>query len=228
MTWSVNVINNTGGPVISPANSTLYVQGTQAVIFVQRFGYITLLDIGHQNGGPHYWCVSVTTGGYTNRWWYDGQGACDLVLNPDGTFNLSGQGQTLHGVIGGGTDARFFDLPPSHRVYLTGVTNALWNQRVTLTVNGGGPSLQWVGAGEGNRELAHQTIDTPPGPAGQNNAAVIMEHANNGSGAWVMSNMSGVGKYGLLGYNLRMVVSEDGADQDYNDSGLACQWWMLP
>lgn len=227
MTWSVNTVNNTSGIIVTPSASTLFSEGTRAVIFVENIGYITLLDIGHQVGGPHYWCVEISSGNYSNRWWYDGNGLCTLTINPDGTCTLTGQEQTLNGPIGGGAP-RLFQLPATHRVYITGVTNAAWLQRVTMTVNGGGQSMQWIGTGEGNKELANVAIDTPFGTDGLVNAALTMEHSRNGGGSWELSAMSQVGNYSLLGYNLRMVVSEDGADQDYNDSGLSCQWWMLP
>jgi hypothetical protein len=70
------------------------------------------------------------------------------------------------------------------------------------------------------------TVDTVGDPSGQIQAGVLMEHSPGSS--WVPNDMSPVGIYQLLGCNLRIVTSEDGGDQDYNDSGMQVQWWELP
>jgi hypothetical protein len=87
--------------------------------------------------------------------------------------------------------------------------------------------MQWQGSGENNRELANVAIDTPHGKK-QVLAAVLMQYSRNSGGSWSNSKMSEVGQYSLLGFNTRTIVSEDGFDKDYNDSGLCCQWWALP
>lgn len=222
MVWQVNIVNNSGSPVLGPAASTVI--GTTALIFT-KFGTILLQDIGHQSGGPHYWAVQVTSGGFSQRWWYDGQGMCTLTINSDGAFSVSGQEQTFGAPIRGPIGCTF-KIPASKRVYITGVTNAAWQQRVTLTLNGMGPSMAWTGAGENNSELVNTYIDTAADPTGWIDVGVLMEHEQPGQN-WTPSSMSPVGVYQLMGYNFRMVVSEDGADRDYNDSGLSLQWWEL-
>lgn len=222
MVWQVNIVNNSGSPVSGPAESDVI--STTALIFT-KFGTILLQDIGHQPDGPHYWAVQVTSGGYSQRWWYDGQGVCTLTINNDGTFSVSGQEQRFSGPIQGAAGC-IFQIPASKRVYITGVTNAAWQQRVTLTVNGMGASRVWIGAGENNNELVNAYIDTIANPTGWIEVGVLMEHDQPGQN-WAPSNMSPVGIYQLMGYNFRMVVSEDGADKDYNDSGLSLQWWNL-
>lgn len=222
MVWQVSIVNNSGSPVCGPAASTVI--GTSALIFT-KFGTILLQDIGHQAGGPHYWAVQISSGGFSQWWWYDGQGVCTLTINDNGTFSVSGQDQRFSAPINGPIGC-IFNIPASKRIYITGVTNAAWQQRVTLTLNGMGPSMVWTGAGENNTELVNTYIDTVADPTGWVQAAVLMEHQQPGQN-WTPSNMSPVGTYQLMGYNFRMVVSEDGADRDYNDSGLSLQWWEL-
>ncbi len=222
MVWQVQIVNNSGGEIAAPAQSTVI--SSTAVIFT-KFGTVTLQDIGHQPNGPHYWAVQVTSGSFSQTWWYDGQGLCTLTINGDSTFIAAGQGQTLHGKIGGPVGC-MMQVPASKRVYVTGVTNAAWQQRVTLTVDGMGASSVWVGTGERNHELTNTFIDTVGHLSGWVEVGVLMEHQAPGQ-PWAPSSMK-AGNYTLLGYNFRMVVSEDGADQDYNDSGLSLQWWQLP
>jgi hypothetical protein len=225
MTWSVVVINKTGGKSVFPCPKTLFKEGDRTIIFTEK-GHIELLDIGHQAEGPHNWCVQVTSGNSQQRWWYDGPGECTLILDAHGSFELTGQDQKLTGKISGGV-ANFFELPPAHRIYITAVTNAAWQQKAILTIDGGGTSMLWQGAGEDNRELADLAIETPYGKE-QVLAAVFIQYSKNGSGSWSNSMMSEVGTYSLLGFNTRTVVSEDGFDKDYNDCGFSCQWWSLP
>lgn len=223
MNWQVQVNNQSGMPVVAPgANAVL---NTSALIFT-RFGTISLVDIGHQVGGPHYWAIQVTSGkNFSQVFWYDGGGLVALAINADGSFSATGQGNNLVGKIGG-PPGRTFQLPASRRVYITGVTNAALQQRVTLTLGGMGPSYVWTGAGEGNHELMNQFVDTTSDPSGQIQAGVLME--NDQGGNWFPNNMSPLGAYQLMGFNVRFVVSEDGADQDYNDSAMQMQWWALP
>jgi hypothetical protein len=223
MVWQVKITNNSGSSVVAPAFDTVNL--TSALIFT-KFGTINLVDIGHQPNGPHYWAIQVTSGAFNQIFWYDGGGLCELTINADGSFTAVGQGNSLQGTISGPM-GRIFQLPSSKRIYITGVTNAAWTQRATLTVDGMGASLIWAGAGEDNHEFSNTFVDSRADQSGWINAGVLIEHQQPGA-AWLPSSMSPVGPYQLLGYNFRMLAAEDGADQDYNDCGLSLQWWTLP
>jgi len=79
--------------------SQLNVTRGNAILEVGSLGAIYFTDVGHQSGGPHYWAVDVQFGDTTQRWFYDGGGVLDAQVNADGTFVLSGQGQTIKGNI---------------------------------------------------------------------------------------------------------------------------------
>jgi hypothetical protein len=226
MTWSVSVQNNSGRAVIAPAVANQYTQGYQAIVTVDGLGGIQLLDVGHVAGGPHYWAVQVTTGKFSGMWYYDGGGLCTLTLNPDGTFRLEGQGQTLSGEIGGPSPL-ILPLPAGTRVYVNAFTNAGFLQRVTLTVNGGGIN-QWQGTGEGNNELANAPVDTPKDSSGWVTTSALVEFSNNGGASWNRSKVSPVGSFTIYGYNQRTIVSEDADDDDYNDVAIIMSWWVAP
>lgn len=70
-----------------------------AILEVGALGAIYFTDVGHQPDGPHYWAVDIQFGDTTKRWFYDGGGVLDVQVNADGTFVLSGQGQTITGSI---------------------------------------------------------------------------------------------------------------------------------
>ena len=54
---------------------------------------------GHQPDGPHYWAVDIQAAGAPQRWYYDGAGVLDISIDDDGSFTLSGQGQTITGTV---------------------------------------------------------------------------------------------------------------------------------
>jgi hypothetical protein len=70
-----------------------------AIVVVGGLGAVYFTDVGHQPGGPHHWAVDLQFGESSARWWYDGGGVLDAVFEQDGSFTLSGQGQTIHGQI---------------------------------------------------------------------------------------------------------------------------------
>jgi hypothetical protein len=70
-----------------------------AIVEIGSLGAMYFTDVGHQSGGPHYWAVDVTFGDTTKRWFYDGGGVLDVNINADGSFVLSGQGQTIPGSV---------------------------------------------------------------------------------------------------------------------------------
>lgn len=225
MTWSVNTINNSGRTVIAPGAGNLYVEGQQAVVTVLGAGLVQMLDVGHQDGGPHYWAVQVSSGSYSQLWWYDGQGACTLTLNGDGSFTLTGQGQQFGAAVGGQMPITL-QLPAGAAMYANAFTNAQYTQRITLTTSGG-PITQWSGSGEGDSEIADVRFNSP-GSAGQVIIASVLMEYSAGGNTWNRSNVSPVGTFSILSYNQRTIVSEDSTDFDWNDSALLLSWWTQP
>lgn len=70
-----------------------------AILEIGSLGALYFTDVGDQPGGPYPWAVDVAWNDITWRWFYDGLGALDLAVNPDGSFVLSGQGQEQSGVL---------------------------------------------------------------------------------------------------------------------------------
>lgn len=152
MTWNVTVVNHSSNTVINETSANAYTEGCCAVIAVVNVGSIYLLDVGHVNGGPHYWAVRVTTGTtYNQLWWYDGAGACTVTINADGSFTLTGQGQTLTSPIGP-PYLPVINLPGGRPIWVNAFTNAAYLQRLIVTVNKGSGIKQWSGTGEGMRD----------------------------------------------------------------------------
>lgn len=109
MVWGFGQLtNNTDGWVMVdyalPPGSTaqggqLNVTRGNAILEVGALGAIYFTDVGHQTGGPHYWAVDIQFGDTTQRWFYDGGGVLDVILEADGSFALTGQGQTIKGSL---------------------------------------------------------------------------------------------------------------------------------
>jgi hypothetical protein len=228
MTWTVSVINNSSNTVISRANSVSYVEGQAAIIAVVGVGSICMLDVGHQNGGPHYWAVRVTSGtDYNQLWWYDGNGACTLTINADNSFTLTGQGQTLTGQIGAPL-LPVMNLPAGLPIYASAFVNAGYQQRLIITVAGGTNILQWSGTGEGNVSIADNAKFTVPGASGTTVQAVIsIDFLPNGGGNWGHSAISTPSQCAVRRYNQTIFVSEDSIDYDWNDMTALISWWSL-
>lgn len=225
MTFAVTLVNNTGRTVVAPASGT-QISGGQFTAFVDGWGSVTLLDIGNMGSAP-WWGVRVTSAGQSQVWRYDGLGPCILTLNNNQTWTVTGWGSPLTGPIGWPVP-KIFPVPANWRIYLNGFTNAWYKQRITMSINGGGPSFCWTGNGENNAELCDTATNTPAGSGGQVNVAISMEYSSNGGSSWAPSRTSPVGQYQLMGYVQRVVASEDSTDNDYNDSALAVQWWVKP
>jgi len=74
-----------------------------AELDVGALGAIYFTDVGHVTGYPHYWGVQVQWDDATVIWSYDGGGSLDVQVAPDGSFTLSGQGQSINGRFSGPT-----------------------------------------------------------------------------------------------------------------------------
>jgi hypothetical protein len=114
-------------------------------------------------------------------------------------------------------------LPPSIKAYVTAITNAAYLQRITLTPPQGGTPTVWQGSGEGEHVIGTLTLTTPPGS--QDLAySVNAESSSNGGATWKQSALlPGGTTIGTL--NIKVVLSEDGVDQDFNDAVLQIMWW---
>ncbi|HMN28264.1 MAG TPA: hypothetical protein PKE45_08925 [Caldilineaceae bacterium] len=235
MTWTVSVINNSARSLVAPSPGVNYVEKMQASIFVKTLGCITLLDVGAQPGGSHTWAVDITSGFQTQRWWYDGGGACVLTINADDTFTLTGQDQTLSGPIGGPIGVGL-DMPSSDAVYLMAFSNAGYQQRLVLTVDGGDRSYCFQGSGEPNVRIPDrytQNIDiafTPPVTAdGVVRAWVSMENSSDGGTTWRESLYAPLSAHSVASYESRILLSDDaGGDGDFQDLVLYVHWWSPP
>lgn len=235
MTWTVSVTNNSGRTVVAPNPAVNYAEKMQASIFVEALGCITLLDVGNQLSADYTWAVDITSGGQTQRWWYNGSGACALTINADDTFTLSGQDQTLTGPIGGPIGVGL-DMPSSDAVYLMAFTNAGYQQRLVLTVDGGDRSFCFQGNGEPNvriPDLYSQNIDvtfTPPATAdGVVRAWASMENSSDGGTTWRESLYAPMSAHSVASYESCILLSDDaGGDGDFQDLVLYVHWWSPP
>lgn len=115
-------------------------------------------------------------------------------------------------------------LPPSTQVFLAAFTNAAYIQRVTVTPpSGAGSPIVWQGSGEGNNPIGNQMLTTPGGSANLT-YSVAMDYSSDGGSTWQQSSMIPGGCV-VASMNVKVVVSEDHVDQDYNDAVIQFMWW---
>ncbi|WP_444997601.1 hypothetical protein [Aliikangiella sp. IMCC44359] len=100
--WAINNLNNNTSPLqnisFSDGQSIEAVRGPEGASFrliVDGFGFLDFTDTGHQAGGPHYWQLIIGK----NIYWYDGQGAIDLTINNDGSYQVAGDGNEFSGQL---------------------------------------------------------------------------------------------------------------------------------
>lgn len=96
--YAIDAATPERGPVKVDAGALNQTRGN-AILEIGSLGALYFTDMGHQEGGPHYWAVDVTYGDSTARWFYDGGGVLDVMVNPDGSFVLAGQGQQISGSL---------------------------------------------------------------------------------------------------------------------------------
>ena len=98
--WAVNKIVNNTSPqeniAFSDGNPINAVRGPEGASFrliVNGLGFIDITDMGHQPDGPHYWQLVING----HIYWYDGQGAIDLIIHSHGDYSVTGDGNSFSG-----------------------------------------------------------------------------------------------------------------------------------
>lgn len=76
-------------------NTRLGPAGTEYCLMFTGLGWINLKDIGHQDGGPHYWAIGIDTQIY----WYDGDGQLEITLTDELNYTITGNGNYLSGKL---------------------------------------------------------------------------------------------------------------------------------
>ena len=78
-----------------PTNVLRGPEGSTVFLLNSNRGYLKIEDIGHRAGGPHYWALLINGDIY----WYDGEGALQIVLNPGNVYEVMGDGNHLRGKL---------------------------------------------------------------------------------------------------------------------------------
>lgn len=120
-------------------------------------------------------------------------------------------------------------LPLNTFVSVACITNASYQQRVTIAPEVGSPTVL-VGSGEHNTPMPNGSFSiTTPGssrnPLGF--AVTVTVESKQPNGSWAPSLVS-QGSCSVMYYSLAMVVSEDSIDQDWNDAVAQFSWWIPP
>jgi len=112
-------------------------------------------------------------------------------------------------------------LPANTRVFIRAIANAAWLQRVTITPPSGSP-IVWKGSGEGNQPFGDIQVTT----SGKiDTYTVNIEHSSDGGNSW-NSSSSTSGDTSIASLRAKYILSEDGADSDYNDAVVEFMWWI--
>ena len=107
--------------------------------------------------------------------------------------------------------------------------NASFDQKVTITEENGTTHIA-QGSGEHDTPLADGdfAIQTPGNSNNpQQGYKITVAVQNNQGGAWKDSTVM-AGGCNVMYYNLKMVVSEDYIDDDWNDAVAVFTWWQPP
>ena len=70
-------------------------EGASFRLMINGLGYVDIDDLGHQPQGLHYWALNLNG----QRYWYDGQGSIEFVIEADGSFQATGQGNNVFGQL---------------------------------------------------------------------------------------------------------------------------------
>ena len=69
--------------------------GVSIRMIADGIGFLDFTDLGHQEGGPHYWALDLNGQTY----WYDGLGSPAINLSSDGSFAAAGDGNQIAGSV---------------------------------------------------------------------------------------------------------------------------------
>ena len=121
-------------------------------------------------------------------------------------------------------------LPFSTWVNVRCVTNAAFLQRATIVEQNGTQHVA-TGSGEHDAPMANGTfaIQTPSSGSSPNgySVTVSVDTSTNNGGSWTPSGVLQGGAQ-VMYYQLKMVVSEDYTDNDWNDTVVQFTWWIPP
>ena len=78
-----------------PLGSVRGQEGASFRLMINGLGYIDINDIGHQPDGGQCWGLDLNG----QRYWYDGQGNLEFVIEVDGSFLASGNGNSVSGQL---------------------------------------------------------------------------------------------------------------------------------
>ncbi len=67
--------------------------GNSYKLWCSNYGYIKIVDVGHQPGGPHHSALDIQG----QRFWYDGEGALNFTFRSDRSFEVIGNGNRING-----------------------------------------------------------------------------------------------------------------------------------
>ena len=70
-------------------------QGKRFRLMINGMGYIDIDDMGHQTQGTHHWALNLNG----QRYWCNGQGGIEFVIEVDGKFQAIGQGNHILGQL---------------------------------------------------------------------------------------------------------------------------------
>lgn len=113
-------------------------------------------------------------------------------------------------------------LPAGKLIYLTCFTNAAYQQKVTVTPPSGAVMV-FQGSGEGNHVVGTQSFNTPSGSQDVT-YTINIEYSSNGGASWNQSSLI-PGQCVVGTMNMQIVLSEDHADNDFNDAVAQFNWW---
>ena len=114
-------------------------------------------------------------------------------------------------------------LPPGRRIFVSAFTNAAYLQKVVITPPAGaGDPITWQGTGEDNNQIGQQFITTPAGSQDLAYSVGAQYSSDNGATWQDSSLLPGGTTIGSM--NLKVMLSEDHVDQDFNDAVVQFLW----
>jgi hypothetical protein len=76
-----------------PINARRGPTGNSYTLWCSNYGYLTINDIGKQDGGPQGWALDIEGQTY----WYNGEGALNFTFRSDRTFSVIGNENQIDG-----------------------------------------------------------------------------------------------------------------------------------